>query len=291
MRIVMTGATSGFGRVAAQHLNAQGHDLTIAARSRPALANATYHPLDLGALADVRRFAKSLADAPPIDVLILNAGLQLNAFETSKDGFERTFAVNHLAHYLLVRLLLPTMAHGGRIVITGSGTHDPTKKTGIPAPRHADAMMLAYPDRDPRRDANAGTAGRRAYSSSKLANIMTARELAARTSTDRPDLSILSFDPGFVPGTGLARDYGAVADFLFKSVLPLLIRFGRNVSTMPISGKALADLATDPALGGERGTYWSMQNRKPERIAASELARDDAACAKLWDESAVLVGF
>src|SRR5208282_6308458 len=67
----------------------------------------------------------------------------------TSDGFETTFAVNHLAHYLLLRLLLPRLARGAVVVMTTSGTYDPAEKTIIPPPRHAKARLLAYPDLDP----------------------------------------------------------------------------------------------------------------------------------------------
>lgn len=133
MRIVMTGATAGFGLYAAERLLDAGVTLTIGARNPAALppslaGRLTALPLDLDALANVRAFAAALGEGP-IDALILNAGLQLARPATSADGFERTFAVNHLAHYLLLRLLAPRLASGARVIFTGSGTHDPAEKT------------------------------------------------------------------------------------------------------------------------------------------------------------------
>lgn len=294
MRIVMTGATSGIGLHAAQALLAiPGVSLIIGARRpealpRPLRDRATALPLDMADLASVNSFAVAVRALGPIDAIIGNAGIQLNALQTSVQGFELTFATNHLAHYLLVRRLVDMITPTGRIILTSSGTHDPAHETGIPAPHHADARRLAYPETDPQRDTNPGIAGRRAYSTSKLCNLMTIRELAART-TDRPDLTILAFDPGFVPGTGLARNYGAVANWLFRNILPIFIR-GPRVSTAIISGRALASLAIDPAKAGGRGLYWSMEGRRAIVREPSSLASDDAASAALWDDSAKLVG-
>jgi NAD(P)-dependent dehydrogenase (short-subunit alcohol dehydrogenase family) len=90
----------------------------------------------------------------PIDALVLNAGLSPHSDSNrTADGFETTFAVNHLAHYLLLRLLMPHLAPRTIVVLTTSSTHDPAAKTILPAPRHADAQMLAHPDRDPQHDA------------------------------------------------------------------------------------------------------------------------------------------
>lgn len=290
MRIVMTGATGGIGMEAARALVARGAEVVAGVRSTSAAAPVEVRtvPLDLSDLDGVRAFAAEVG-REPIDALIGNAGVQLTSLKRSRQGYELTFAINHLAHYLLVRSLLPSMASNGRVILTSSGTHDPAMKTGIPGPRHAEADLLAHPERDPRVDAKPGVAGRRAYSSSKLCNLMTVRELARRTAADRPDLTLLAFDPGFVPGTGLARDYGAVLDTVFRRMLPLVVR-GEGVSRAPVSGRALADLATEPRYAGGRAAYWSMRRRIPVEWRPSALARDDAACAKLWDDSARLVG-
>lgn len=294
MRIVMTGATSGIGLHAAQALLAiPGVSLIIGARRpetlpRPLRDRLTALPLDMADLASANSFADAVRALGSIDAFIGNAGIQLNAPQTSVQGFELTFATNHLAHYLLVRRLVEMITPTGRIILTSSGTHDPAHETGIPAPHHADTRRLAYPDTDPERDINPGIAGRRAYSTSKLCNLMTIRELAMRTA-DRPDLTMLAFDPGFVPGTGLARNYGAVANWLFRNILPVFIR-GPRVSTAAVSGRALASLAIDPAKAGGRGLYWSMESRRAIVREPSSLARDEAACAALWDDSAKLVG-
>lgn len=212
MRIVMTGATSGIGLEAARELRRRGAELIVGMRSdRSELPDGVRRAaLDLADLDSVRAFAAEVG-REPIDVLIGNAGMQVTAPRRSRQGYELTFATNHLAHYLLARLLLPGMAPGGRVILTSSGTHDPEQKTGMPPPRHADAELLAHPERDPHADPKPGVAGRRAYSSSKLCNLMTVRELARRT-PERPDLAVIAFDPAFVPGTGLARDYGAALD-------------------------------------------------------------------------------
>lgn len=292
MRIVITGATAGIGLAAARKLIERGDvELIVGARS-PALpsaiaSRARHSPLDLADLDSVRDFAAVVADRP-IDALIGNAGIQTVHPGVSKQGFDLTFATNHLAHYLLTRLLMPTLAPNARVILTSSGTHDPDHNTGMPPPNHADATRLAYPDRDPTRDANQGTAGRRAYSTSKLCNLMTIRELAIRA-TDRTDLTLLAFDPGFCPGTGLARDYNPVLSAIFRHVMPLVVR-GPGISDPVTSGRALAGLATDGPFAGGRGIYWSMHHKQPVERAPSVLARDAAACAKLWEDSAALVG-
>lgn len=296
MPIVMTGATAGIGLVAARRMLDAGADLIIGARTPAAapkaLARARILPLELGSLASVRAFAAEAAAAGPIAALALNAGMQLTKPRSSQDGFELTFATNHLAHYLLARLLAPALAPGARMVLTSSGTHDPAERTGIPAPRHADARRLAFPETDPMRDADPATAGRRAYSTSKLCNAMTARELAKRLAPTRPDIAVAALDPGFTPGTGLARDYPALVQFAFRTVLPLVPILGARQSTPKRSGGFLADLALarDARITSARGAYFSVRGPRLDLRDPSALARDDAACAALWDDSAALVG-
>ena len=295
MRIVMTGATSGIGRVACEALLTAGHELLIGARNPAAGAalqarGARVEKLDLASLASTRAFVEEIARFAPIDVLILNAGIQMVRPGRSEDGFDLTFATNHLAHYLLARLGIAYIVSNGRLVLTSSGTHDPAEKTGMPPPRHADARLLAFPEEDRGLDADPGTAGRRAYSTSKLANLMTARELAVRLKGNRPDLAIAAFDPGFTPGTGLARGYPGIIPFAFKAILPVLSLMGGRVSTPGVSGKLLAGLAVSPAYAQARGAYFAVRSGRLIETAPSKLAQHGEACAALWDESAKMVG-
>lgn len=121
----------------------------------------------------------------------------------SEDGFEATFATNHLAHFLMLRLLVPRLAPGARIVITSSGTHDPREKTGIPPPRHANARLLAYPHEDPHVDASPLVAGMRAYSTSKLADLMTARHLAQSKEARAGGWRVFAYAQASRPGQAL----------------------------------------------------------------------------------------
>lgn len=293
MHMVMTGGTAGIGLVAARRLLAEGAELTIGAR-RPQdaaadlKARARLERLDLADLTTVAAFADRVADGEPFDALILNAGLQNVTGERSAQGLEVTFAANHLAHYLLARRLAPRLRPGGRIVLTSSGTHDPEAKTGMPPPRHADAVRLARPETDPERDPAPGTAGRRAYSTSKLCNVMTARELARRLAPTRPDLTVIAYDPGFTPGTGLARDYPGPGAFIFRHILPLVVR-GERISTPANSGAHLARLAIEAEYAGARGAYFAVRGKGLMEVEPSRLARDSDACARLWEDSAALL--
>jgi NAD(P)-dependent dehydrogenase (short-subunit alcohol dehydrogenase family) len=295
MRIMMTGATAGIGLEAAKRLLGRGPCALIVAARNPHTAppllqrQAELRPADLASLDSVRTFAARLLGEAPIDAMVLNAGVQFVGPRKSADGYELTFAVNHLAHYLLARLLAPHLSRGGRIVITSSGTHDPHEKTGMPTPRHADAWQLAYPCRDPDAD-GPGQAGLRAYTSSKLCNVMTARMLARKLAAPRPDVAICAFDPGLTPGTGLARNYPWPAGPIFRLVLPLIVRGTARVSTPAVSGGLLADLVTSPEYGTARGDYFAVRGGCLTKTQPSRLAQDDVASEALWNDSAALVG-
>ena len=285
MIIVMTGASSGIGHGAAELLLAGGNRVVGGARGSGLPLGVEPLRLDLASLASVSAFV----DVCPakFDALVLNAGIQFQSIDQrTVDGYETTFAVNHLAHYLAARLLLPRLSEGGRIVLTSSGTHDPAEKTMVPAPRHAEACLLADPETDPALDKSPRIAGFRAYSTSKLCNLMTARSLAELPEIAARKISVHAYDPGFIPETGLKR--GApwamqlVAGLL--GVLPPL----KIANRMADGAAGLAGLA-DGSITSDR-VYMSLRRAKVTWPDPSALSRDDAACAKLWTDSAELVG-
>jgi NAD(P)-dependent dehydrogenase (short-subunit alcohol dehydrogenase family) len=193
--IVMTGGTSGLGQVAANRLLATPSTRLLLGARRPGPPAAETIPLDLAYLDNVRSFAAAVGgrlDAIPIDALVLNAGRSGDAAGRTADGFETTFVVNHLAHYLLLRLLLPRLADHARIVLTTSGTHDPAQRAPLPPPRHADAQLLAHPELDPDRDRQPRTASGRAYTASKLCVVLAARALLTMAHT-RPSFHLGQF--------------------------------------------------------------------------------------------------
>ena len=305
---LITGGTGSLGYQAAKAIAADGEWLVVITGRRPAEvsraaaalssetgAEVVGMPLDLGVLADVRRFTGELVNRglPPLHAIVCNAGMQtVSGRSVTADGFEQTFAVNHLGHFLLVRDLLPHLASQGRIVLVASDTHDPTKRTGMPAPAYTDARSLAHPDR-PARDSTArdsALAGRRRYTTSKLCNVLMAYELARRLAAGSvqgpPTVTVNAFDPGLIPGTGLARDYPTVQALAWRYLLPALtVLPGLNVHTPRRSGAALARLITDPELAAVTGRYFSGIRE----IRSSADSYDLGKAADLWETSADLV--
>jgi NAD(P)-dependent dehydrogenase (short-subunit alcohol dehydrogenase family) len=142
--------------------------------------------LNLGSLDSVRRFSEDFAarGLPPIGAIVCNAGIQtVRDLTHTDDGYETTFAINHLGHFLLVNLLLRHLSDRARIVMVSSGTHNPDQFTGMPKPDYSDAISAAQR----KSDTDPGTAGRRAYTTSKLCNIMFAYELSRRLKAEGHD--------------------------------------------------------------------------------------------------------
>lgn len=293
--VVMTGATAGLGAHAMQHIAAQpGTRIIIGARGsdRSAPPGVELLPLDLASLASVHEFAdavtRRLGDVR-IDVLVLNAGMQTSTNERrSADGYELTFAVNHLAHYLLARLLMPRMAEQGRLVITTSETHDPAV-TPI-APKALDLQALAHP-------AKSGLgSGIRAYAASKLCNLLTAQSFAALDTVKARSISVVAFSPGLTGGTSLGRDspraMRAIVTLLMHTVFRVIGLFRPEyvIGTPERSGEALGEVALGAVTPPPGRIYLSLVKGQPTFPDPSELAQSRQAQVQLWRESAAMVG-
>ena len=222
---------------------------------------------------------------------MLNAGAQFRgAAQSTVDGFEPTFAVNHLAHYLLARLLLPNIAEGGRLVITTSDTHDPAH---FPlAPRQLDPRRLAHPER-------AGfAASMRAYPASKLCNLLTARAFAALDEVKTRHIQVVAYNPGLTLGTNLGRSGSQRKSQpsrpgpILRALFWLLSRFNAAFSpgTPERAGEALAQLALGTVTPPSGRIYASLVKGEITFPDPSVLARSDDARERLWSQSAEMVG-
>ena len=261
--------------------------LVLGARSKTQSAIDT-RPLDLSRLASVREFAQGviqeLGDSL-IDGLVLNAGTQFpNIDQRTENGFETTFAVNHLAHYLLLQLLLPKLAQGATVVITTSDTHDP--KANPTGPKELDPELLAHPQA--RHRPTGFSAGFRAYAASKLCDLLMARGLAASDEAKAKHFTVVAYNPGLTVGTSLFRAWPLWARLAMGTVG--LIRPMARLATVDQAGQNLADLALGRITPPAGRLYASLVKRQLTWPDPSELAREDDLMNGLWRDSARMAG-
>jgi NAD(P)-dependent dehydrogenase (short-subunit alcohol dehydrogenase family) len=317
--VIITGGNSGLGLACAKAILAGAPGLHVVIASRDAkrasaaveeLKNGVLHRgagveaimLDLASLSSVRAFTSEVdrrlaaRELPPLHGLVCNAGFQGSRSPTA-DGFERSFGVNHLGHYLLTNLLLPLLSPTARIAIVASGVHDPAQlkvlpsalAASMPVPSWNEPAKLAVGELGPegKEDDEAADRGRR-YSTSKLANVYFTYELARRLPVG---MTVNAFDPGMMPGTGLAREYPGPMRFVWRTVLPRILPLLRrlvtpNIHTTVESGAALARLISDPALENTNGRYFEGL----KEIRSSIDSYDTKRAHELWQASAVLTG-
>ena len=269
--VVMTGATSGIGEVAALHLAERGARIVLVARDH-ARARATLerltragpgiehavHLADLGLMAEQRRVAEQIARAEPcIDVLINNAGALYMGTTRTAEGLAATFATNHLAYYVLTLLLLPRLraSSQGRIVCTASRAHQQGR------------MDFDHLQRD-------GLSG---YAQSKLANLLFVRQLVRRLG--QGPVTVNALHPGFV-ATRFADNCGAGWRLIARGLKSV-------VGISPEEGaETLIKLAESPQLAGSTGGYYV----RGALAKSSARARSDADAEHLWSASAQLTG-
>ncbi|MDL4773104.1 MULTISPECIES: SDR family NAD(P)-dependent oxidoreductase [Thermomonosporaceae] len=292
--LIMTGATRGIGRVAATEVLRKDQEthLVLLGRGesgrntldelRAISDNVTLVDTDLASIDGIRSSAETVnrmldqGDLPPLRAFAGNAGVQfVDALHATPDGYETTFAVNVLANHLLLRAFEPRFSAPARIVITVSDTHfGDFRHTGglVPAPRWSDPETLARPGAFPK--PATVTAGRTAYSTSKLAAIHLVHEWARRL----PDgVDIVSYNPGLVPGTGLVRSAGPIDRFLSRRVLPAL-SITPIVDTVPAAGRKLAD-----AILGRTAAPTGSYIDRSRAVPSSKESYDPDREHRLWD--------
>ncbi|WP_222120624.1 short-chain dehydrogenase [Paenarthrobacter nicotinovorans] len=213
---------------------------------------------DLASMSSTAKAAAEVAERleagllPPLRALICNAGIQYtNGLTETVDGFEATFAVNVLAPHVLVRGLHDRLQAPATVVLTVSDTHfgDFRHNLGmVPGPRWLPPDLLARAGSFS--NSASATAGRTAYSTSKLAAIYLMHEYARRIPVG---VAVMGYNPGFVPGTDLARDAGSFSRFAMRRIMPLLT--ATPLATTPArAGRHLADVALG-AIQASSGAY------------------------------------
>jgi NAD(P)-dependent dehydrogenase (short-subunit alcohol dehydrogenase family) len=266
--VLITGATSGLG-LATARAAARRPDVRVlvagrsAERAELAAAQVGGDPvvIDLGSLAGVRGCVNEL---PAIDALACNAGVKVVGRDsTTVDGFEETFQVNHLSHLVLIDELIARGDGPRRIALVGSGEHDPAQRGHLPPPLEADVETLARGGPDDAGD----DIGPRRYTTSKLLTTATALGLAR----EHPDRHITSFDPGFMPATGLGTDFPGPR--LLQNAVFRVVALLPFATTPDRSGRALAALLLDERAPAATGTVIGPRLKPAD---ASTRARDEA---------------
>jgi retinol dehydrogenase 14 len=269
---VITGATSGIGKAAALALAAKGASLVLVGRNKtrgerisrelrikyPSVQS-EFRRADLSSLDDVRELASATsAKHPQIDVLVNNAGARYDRYQESRDGFELTFATNHLGHFLLTCLLWDCLlaSASARIITVSSSAHASAK---------TDSVWLSQ---------RHGYDRRQAYAKSKLANILFAFELARRLASTAATSNVLH--PGGV-ATGFARNNGML------SWLRHLAAYGMQGTLLSAEkgAETIVYLASDRDVASISGRYF-VQSRPVDPAPG---ALDLGLAAALWNSS------
>jgi NAD(P)-dependent dehydrogenase (short-subunit alcohol dehydrogenase family) len=272
--IVITGATSGIGQVAAERLALMGARMVLVARDlargeaaltrlreRAPGSSHSIHYADLSRLSEMRRVAAEIAAAEPrIDVLINNAGALFNSRRLTEDGLERTFALNHIAYFMVTHGLRERLIASApaRVINTASDAH-----------RRA---RLQFHDLQ----SAVGYRGFTVYGRSKLCNILFTRELARRWAGTGITANCLH--PGFV-----ATRFGDESGGLLSGV----VRAAKLFAISPEQGAdTIVYLASSAEVADVSGGYFYKR-----RLATpSREARNDTSAARLWLETARLAG-
>jgi NAD(P)-dependent dehydrogenase (short-subunit alcohol dehydrogenase family) len=272
--VVITGATSGIGEVAAERLAGLGARIVLIGRD-PKRAEATLarlrqagpgvthsaHYADLSRLDEMHRVAADVAQAEPrIDVLVNNAGALFNTRIVTPDGLEMTFATNHMAYFVLTLGLRRSLlaAAASRIVNTASAAHLGNRLD-------FDDLQSAKSYR-----------GFRAYGRSKLCNILFTRALARRL--EGTGVTANCLHPGFV-----ATRFGDASGGLLGRAFGLFKLFAISPER---GARTIVYLASSPEVAGSNGLYFY----KSKPATPSAQAQDDAAAERLWVESARIAG-
>lgn len=278
---LVTGSTNGIGRVTAFRLAERGATVLVTGRDESRGREVANAIVEADPAGDAELFLADLADQDAVrdlarrvrerhdrlDLLINNAGTWQGKRRLTEDGIELTFAVNHLAPFLLTNCLAPLLRDSApaRVVTVSSGLH-----------RNADLDLETVADR-PDYD------GRSAYSDSKLANVLFTYELADRLGDT--GVSAFAVHPGAIPGTSLAREAGVLSKFLWNAFafLPDVIA-GRVFDTVEDGADTVLYGAVSPDLDGTTGEYVADR----ERRRSADVSYDAELQTALWELSAEL---
>jgi NAD(P)-dependent dehydrogenase (short-subunit alcohol dehydrogenase family) len=285
--VVVTGASSGIGLEAARVLASKGADVVLAVRNaakgeaaigriREAVPSAKLQllTLDLADLGSVRAFAAAYREArgERLDLLINNAGVMIPPYGKTKDGFELQFGSNHLGHFALTGLLLPSL------IAAGNGARVVTLTSIAARSGRIDFDNL---------DGSRGYGAMKFYSQSKLANLLFALELHRRLSAAGAPVTSVACHPGISTTNLFSRGSGKQTGWFMKMLL------GSVGHSAEMGALPTLYAATNPSIrGGELiGPNGRGARRGYPALDRVGLAKDDRAVAdRLWDVSERLTG-
>ena len=279
---VITGGTSGIGCSVVARLLAdwQNYRIIVVARPSPRISQLRTLPgaserlsvvngdlSSLGSIAKACDQIQGMLGSDRIDVLGLNAGVQIvRGNASSAEGLELSFAVNFLAHFLIVERLKGLLRPGGRIVFTSS-------EVRITRATWQDPLVLADAERSQNHIASPVDRGEARYCASKLLILMYVRHLARAL----PDVGVMAFNPSVVPGTEIARDRHTLQQLGWKYVLPLLTPLLPGARSLKRSASDLLWLMTEAEGRCLSGHYVDGRVDQP----GSAESRDEAKIARV----------
>ncbi|MEA2293434.1 MAG: hypothetical protein QOE86_1073 [Solirubrobacteraceae bacterium] len=271
--IVVTGANSGIGRIAARELNRAGATVVLAVRDTAKGERATHdfarpaevRELDLADLSSVRAFAAAWQG--DLDVLINNAGVMVPPLSRTADGFELQFGTNHLGHFALTNLLLPKITE--RVTIVSSTAHRQGK---------IDLDDLNWERKDYKRWG--------AYSQSKLANLLFMSELQRRLTEAGSAIRVTAAHPGYAATNLQSRSQNLVMN-TFMKIGNALIAQDDEHGALPTLYAATQDIPGDSYVGPDG---FQEGRGHPKLVGRSAAAQDAAVARELWTRSEQLTG-
>lgn len=299
--VVITGANVGIGFATAKFLAARPDWHVVLAcrnewkakaaidaiRQAHSIARVSFAPLDLFSLASVRNLPLTLEamEIPPVSGLVLNAGginMKAKSLEFTEDGYERTFQLNFLGHFLLANLLIERMTPPARIVFVSSDLHDPaaTKMGKLMPPRYGPVQDMAC---------GTGTAAKlqamARYGTAKMYAMMVAYELDRKLRSMKKPITVNSWSPGVVPTTQAGRNMNPIMKKIITS--RSFVNFmGSHLSTEEEAAQALGGLVIDAKYSNVSGRYFDGFREVP----SSAESRNESKAQAVWEQSARLAG-
>jgi NAD(P)-dependent dehydrogenase (short-subunit alcohol dehydrogenase family) len=289
---IVTGPTSGIGRATAFELAKQG-TVVLVGRDRVKLdemqkvitrkgQDAVSVVCDLSNIASVRRAAAEIVALNlPIAGLLNNAGIRQARATKTAQGWDMTFATNHLGPFGLTDALLPYLPDGTNVLFVASAVEDPKRRPAVAAGfrggRYLSAQASARGEWEP---GGSTQPGFNAYATSKQCTLATALEFAR----ENPRLHVNAIEPGFTPNTGLGRDANGVLRFVANYILPLLVPFIKYMSTPKRAARVITRILIDQS--GQTGIYYDEGGHP---MAGSALIREPTFRSRVVAETRALL--